>query len=128
MIMRIAGIVNDSIVDGPGFRLTVFAQGCPHACPGCHNPQTHDFNGGYEIDTDDIIAKMPDSCPALYSKTYHKTDLDHTKMIDKFNMMKKEFELMRKEKTINHLKTSAINQPKMLTKQLKIPQKAYGLL
>ena len=58
MNMRIAGIVNDSIVDGPGFRLTIFAQGCPHACPGCHNPQTHDFAGGYEIDTDEIIDKM----------------------------------------------------------------------
>lgn len=58
MIMRIAGIVNDSIVDGPGFRLSVFTQGCPHACPGCHNPQTHDFNGGYDIDTAEIIKKM----------------------------------------------------------------------
>lgn len=46
---------------------------------------------------DDIITKMPDSCPALYSKTYHKTDLDHTKMIEKFNMMKKEFELITRK-------------------------------
>ena len=58
MRMRIAGIANDSIVDGPGLRLTVFAQGCPHRCPGCHNPQTHDFSGGSEGDTGDIIAKM----------------------------------------------------------------------
>lgn len=58
MKMRVAGIVNESIVDGPGFRLAVFAQGCPHACPGCHNPQTHDFAGGYELDTDQIIEKM----------------------------------------------------------------------
>ena len=41
--LRISGIVNDSIVDGPGLRLCVFTQGCPHHCPGCHNPQTHDF-------------------------------------------------------------------------------------
>lgn len=58
MKMRIAGIVNDSIVDGPGFRLAVFAQGCPHHCPGCHNPQTHNFDGGQETDTDEIIARM----------------------------------------------------------------------
>lgn len=39
--MRIANTVNDSIVDGHGLRFTVFTQGCPHACPGCHNPETH---------------------------------------------------------------------------------------
>ena len=58
MNMRIAGIVNDSIVDGPGIRLSIFTQGCPHHCPGCHNPKTHDFSGGAETDTDMIIAKM----------------------------------------------------------------------
>ncbi len=58
MKLRIAGIVNDSIVDGPGFRMSVFTQGCPHHCAGCHNPQTHDFDGGYDIDTDEIIEKM----------------------------------------------------------------------
>ena len=58
MKIRIAGIVNDSIVDGPGFRLAVFTQGCPHDCPGCHNPDTHDFNGGKEDDTDRIITLM----------------------------------------------------------------------
>lgn len=58
MKMRIAGLVNDSIVDGPGFRYTVFAQGCPHGCPGCHNPQTHDFASGTEADTDAIIAEF----------------------------------------------------------------------
>lgn len=58
MKMRIAGVVNDSIVDGPGFRLAVFAQGCPHHCPGCHNPQTHDFDGGEVADTEEIIEKM----------------------------------------------------------------------
>ena len=50
--MRIAGTVSESIVDGPGLRLTVFTQGCPHRCPGCHNPQTHDPAGGREFLTD----------------------------------------------------------------------------
>lgn len=58
MNIRIAGIVNDSIVDGTGMRFTVFAQGCPHRCPGCHNPQTHDFESGTEMDTDEIIARF----------------------------------------------------------------------
>ena len=56
--MKIAGTVQDSIVDGPGFRFTLFTQGCPHKCPGCHNPQTHDFSGGEELSTDEIIKKL----------------------------------------------------------------------
>ena len=58
MDIRIYGLVNDSIVDGPGFRLAIFTQGCPHACEGCHNPESHDFNGGTIMTTDEIIRKM----------------------------------------------------------------------
>ncbi|MGI6180507.1 MAG: anaerobic ribonucleoside-triphosphate reductase activating protein [Agathobaculum sp.] len=53
--IRIAGTVNESIVDGPGFRFALFTQGCPHHCPGCHNPQTHDFAGGSEVALDDVL-------------------------------------------------------------------------
>lgn len=58
MILRIAGTVNDSIVDGPGIRFTVFTQGCPHNCKGCHNPETHDFNGGKDVDAADLLEKI----------------------------------------------------------------------
>ena len=58
MDIRIAGTVDDSIVDGPGFRYTVFTQGCSHHCPGCHNPETHDFAGGRIVDTQAIVAQM----------------------------------------------------------------------
>lgn len=53
--LRISGCVSDSIVDGPGMRFTVFVQGCPHHCPGCHNPQTHDFAGGHMADPQAIV-------------------------------------------------------------------------
>ena len=56
--MRIADFVQDSIVDGPGFRFTLFTQGCPHHCEGCHNPQTHDPDGGKEVSVDEIIRIM----------------------------------------------------------------------
>lgn len=54
MELRIAGTVQDSIVDGPGLRYVIFTQGCPHRCEGCHNPQTHDFSGGRIVDTDEL--------------------------------------------------------------------------
>ena len=44
--LRISGIIDESIVDGKGLRYTIFTQGCPHHCEGCHNPDTHDFGGG----------------------------------------------------------------------------------
>lgn len=56
--MRISGLVNDSIVDGPGLRFTVFTQGCKHNCLGCHNPSTHSFEGGQEMPIEDIISKI----------------------------------------------------------------------
>ena len=58
MELRIAGMVNDSIVDGPGIRFTIFVQGCPHNCEGCHNPQTHDFNGGTVTTTEELLEKI----------------------------------------------------------------------
>jgi anaerobic ribonucleoside-triphosphate reductase activating protein len=56
--MRIAGLVQDSIVDGPGLRFTVFTQGCPHHCEGCHNPETHDPSGGSEYAVSEVIRLM----------------------------------------------------------------------
>ena len=53
--IRIASLVDDSIVDGPGIRFTIFMQGCPHHCIGCHNPETHDFQGGYLENINNII-------------------------------------------------------------------------
>lgn len=54
MTVRVNGIVTESIVDGPGFRYVLFTQGCFHACKECHNPLTHDINGGYDISFDDV--------------------------------------------------------------------------
>lgn len=56
MNLRIAGTIDESIVDGPGIRFVIFTQGCPHHCPGCHNPQTHDFEGGQEIKISELLS------------------------------------------------------------------------
>ncbi len=58
MLIKLAGLVPESFVDGPGIRFTIFTQGCPHNCEGCHNPETHDFNGGRLADADKIIEKI----------------------------------------------------------------------
>ncbi|MDD3335338.1 MAG: anaerobic ribonucleoside-triphosphate reductase activating protein [Eubacteriales bacterium] len=56
--IRLYGLVSDSIVDGPGFRLSVFTQGCPHHCEGCHNPESHDPEKGTMWKLEDIEAKL----------------------------------------------------------------------
>lgn len=56
--MRIYGLVQDSIVDGPGFRFSCFVQGCPHRCPGCHNPDSHDPGGGREMAVEEVAAQL----------------------------------------------------------------------
>ena len=65
---RLAGVVRESIVDGPGIRFTVFCQGCPHHCPGCHNVSTLDFNGGKEIAIGKVLDEI-DKNPLLAGVT-----------------------------------------------------------
>ena len=57
-MLRIAGFADDSIVDGPGIRFTVFCQGCPHHCPGCQNPETWPMEGGTLFSPEDILRRV----------------------------------------------------------------------
>ena len=54
-MLNLSGLVSDSIVDGPGIRVCVFSQGCPHHCPGCHNPETWEFGCGTDVDEEQIL-------------------------------------------------------------------------
>ncbi len=56
--IRLFGKVNESIVDGPGLRMAIFTQGCPHGCEGCHNPLSHSLEGGTEATTSEIIEEL----------------------------------------------------------------------
>lgn len=56
--LRLAGTIGESIVDGPGLRYVIFTQGCPHHCPGCHNPETHPFEGGTCVDSETLVHEI----------------------------------------------------------------------
>lgn len=58
MQFRVSGIIRESVVDGPGLRSVIFAQGCPRRCPGCHNPDSLDPDGGTLMDVDEVIAMI----------------------------------------------------------------------
>lgn len=56
--MRLAGITSESVVDGPGLRLVIFAQGCQHRCPFCHNPESWETNAGKEFSVKQLIRAL----------------------------------------------------------------------
>lgn len=56
--LSVAGVVDDSITDGPGIRTAIFVQGCPHGCPGCHNPDSHSFSGGQDMTVEQLLARI----------------------------------------------------------------------
>jgi anaerobic ribonucleoside-triphosphate reductase activating protein len=56
--MRVAGVLRESLQDGKGCNLVVFTQGCNICCPGCHNKDTWDRNGGTEVSVDTILSNV----------------------------------------------------------------------
>ena len=59
-MLSILDILEDTTADGPGFRTSIYAAGCPNACPGCHNPESWDIRHGRRMTTDEILQKVLD--------------------------------------------------------------------
>lgn len=55
MKIRVLDILEETMMDGPGLRTSIYCAGCAHHCPGCHNPQSWDFNGGREMSVDLLL-------------------------------------------------------------------------
>jgi len=55
MKIKVLNILEQTMADGPGFRTAIYCAGCAHHCPGCHNPQSWDFDGGQWMDTEDLL-------------------------------------------------------------------------
>ncbi len=56
--INVAGVEEDSITNGPGLRFVLFAQGCPHGCIGCHNPETQPFTGGVRRTVEELLRRI----------------------------------------------------------------------
>lgn len=68
-MLKLAGFKAESIVDGPGIRATIYFQGCPHCCPGCHNLETHDPEGGFRISLNELVGMIKNS-PGISGVTF----------------------------------------------------------
>jgi anaerobic ribonucleoside-triphosphate reductase activating protein len=67
--IKIAGTVDESVVDGEGIRFTIFTQGCPHKCEGCHNPHTHDYTAGKNVTIEALFTEICEN-PLLQGVTF----------------------------------------------------------
>ena len=57
-MLSVLAIVEDTTVDGPGFRTAVYAAGCPYHCPGCHNPESWEITRGTWMETEEVVARV----------------------------------------------------------------------
>lgn len=70
IIIKISGIIRNTLVNGDGLRYALFVSGCPHKCVGCHNQQTWDYNYGKDMDIEDIFNDIKQEYPLITGVTF----------------------------------------------------------
>lgn len=70
MKLRVAGFLDNTMVNGEGLRSTLFLSGCSHKCNGCHNEAMQDCNYGEEIDIDTLINRIRCNAPLIRGVTF----------------------------------------------------------
>ena len=81
--MKIIEVLHETCVDGPGMRMSIYAAGCEHTCPACHNPSTWDFTQGRFLD-DGYIQEIIDiylANPLLSGLTFSGGDPLHQRNV-----------------------------------------------
>jgi anaerobic ribonucleoside-triphosphate reductase activating protein len=68
-MIKCAGIIQESVVDGNGIRYVIFVQGCPHHCDECHNKGTWSYTGGNNIEIQKFINDIKEN-PLLSGVTF----------------------------------------------------------
>jgi anaerobic ribonucleoside-triphosphate reductase activating protein len=64
MKVRIAGLNKNDFTNGIGICVSLFLQGCPHHCPGCHSESTWDPEGGTEVEYNELLQEIKDAIHA----------------------------------------------------------------
>lgn len=56
--LNIMGYVDESAVNGPGYRAVIWVQGCLRECPGCFNPASWSFEANQLVTIESLVEKI----------------------------------------------------------------------
>lgn len=80
--LRVAGFLDNSLVNGEGLRSVLFVSGCKHKCPGCHNTTMQDFDYGDSVSLKEILGRIENNVPLIKGVTFSGGDpFEHAEVL-----------------------------------------------